>query len=412
MKVLYFAPHECWPATSGARLRNYYFARELAGRCRVTLLGLRQPGDPASKPPPEDAGLVRAIVLEKDPSYSLAKILRGLAGPVPITILNYFSPRVNAALEKILEEGAFDVVQLESVHLMQYLPAIRAARSRPLVLADWHNIESELMRRYAETVRSQARRLVAWRTARLIEAAERKLLAAADAHIVASERERGKLAALHPAKIHVVPNGVDVAHFSDTEIAAACNRLRQPADGRRGLLFVGMMDYHANIDGVVWFVREVWPELRRRLAHPQLTIVGRNPSEEIRRLAASDVVVTGTVEDVRPFYATAAAVVVPLRVGSGTRLKILEAMAAGVPVVSTRLGAEGLDVEDGRNILLADTAAEMCAAMEKLEASAGLSVSLRRHGRELVGARYDWRILGEQLFRIHAALVAERGSAA
>src|SRR3974390_3627014 len=115
------------------------------------------------------------------------------------------------------------------------------------------------------------------------------------------------------------------------------------------------MDYHANIDGVTWFAHEIWPEIAAR--HPELEfiIVGRRPSAAVRALASQRIRVTGTVDDVRRFYTSAVVVIAPLRVGAGTRLKILEAMAAGVPVVSTRLGAEGIDAQPGRCLLLADS---------------------------------------------------------
>jgi polysaccharide biosynthesis protein PslH len=400
MRLLYFAQNHCWPPTSGARLRNYFLARELASRCSVTLAGIRHPGDPASEPPPPSSGFVRAIVLEKDRSYTIPKLVRGLLGPLPVTVLNYSSARVARSLAAILDEGEFDIVQIEVVHLMSYLPVIRSARSRPAVLADWHNIESELMRRYAETAPDWPRRAFARRTAALIESAELRFLQACDTHVVASARERDKLLARHPlAGIHVVPNGVDVSYYSNPA---------QPPGSHHTILFVGMMDYHANIDGALWFVQQVWPGLHRRFPHLRFAIVGRNPTAEVRGLASAGVIVTGTVPDVRPFYADALAVVVPLRIGSGTRLKILEAMAAGVPVVSTRLGAEGLDVEDGREILLADTAADIIAAVDRLAADPELRGQLAGNARALVRRCYDWSILGEQLFQIHAAIYAHR----
>src|SRR6202034_3746319 len=112
------------------------------------------------------------------------------------------------------------------------------------------------------------------------------------------------------------------------------------------ILFVGSMDYHANIDAMTWFTRTAWPEIARARADLRLVIVGRDPAPEVRALASDRIRVTGTVEDVRPYYASALAAVVPLRSGSGTRLKIFEAMAAGVPIVSTRLGAEGIDAQN------------------------------------------------------------------
>src|SRR6185295_3760893 len=173
-----------------------------------------------------------------------------------------------------------------------------------------------------------------------------------------------------------IPNGVDVQYFGAQELDCS--------SPRTSLVFAGSMDYSANVDAVVWFVNHIWPALRQE--HPALSfaIVGRDPTTEVRALAGDRVTVTGTVPDVRPYYASALAAVVPLRIGSGTRLKILEAMAAGIPVISTRLGAEGLDLEDGTHLLLADSADDMIAAVGRLAASSELWQRLSRSGREVV----------------------------
>jgi polysaccharide biosynthesis protein PslH len=403
MRVLYFSPRECWPLNTGARLRDYHLARQLARQCEVTYIGLRGPGEASPGDPPADSGF-RARTLIKERSYTLAKLLRGLAGPTPVTILNYSSPQVARELAVILEENSFDTVQIEGVHLSAYLPVIRAARSHPAVISDWHNIESEILWRYSEMAPGLPRRLFVQRTARLVERAETRLLSACDAHTLSSAREREKLESRVPgANLHVVPNGVDVAHYSSAaEIAA---------EDRRQLVFVGSMDYSANIDAALWFAGETWPEVSRRYPALSLAIVGRNPAPEVRALARDRLIVTGSVSDTRPYYAGALAAVVPLRVGSGTRLKILEAMAAGVPVISTRLGAEGLEVEDQVNILLADSPVEMLAAIGQLTSSPEAWRRLAQAGRELVTKLYDWPMLGAQLYRIHCEALARIRSA-
>ncbi len=397
MRILYFSPRQCWPRDTGAKLRDYYLASQLAARCPVTYLGLRDPAE-ASSEPPADSGFAAYHAVEREATYTVSKLVRGLIGPTPLTVLNYSSARVSRILADILQAGSFDAVQIEGVHLSAYLPVIRAAASRPVILSDWHNIESEILHRYSQVNPSPMRRAYAWRTASLLEAAETQLLDACDVHTVTSEREHGRLQARNPAaEIHVVPNGVDVQYFAAPET--------DPGAPRTSLLFAGSMDYSANVDAAVWFVNDIWPELSRQ--HPALsfTIVGRDPKPEVRALAADRVRVTGTVPDVRPYYAGALAAVVPLRFGSGTRLKILEAMAAGIPVISTRLGAEGLDLEDGAHLLLADSASEMIAAVSRLAASPELWLRLSRSGREVVSRLYDWRALAENLYRIHCAAV-------
>ncbi len=228
----------------------------------------------------------------------------------------------------------------------------------------------------------------------MIERAENRLLRSCDAHSVVSAREREKLLLRCPdARIHVVPNGVDVSYYSDN----------QPVGNPAEILFVGSMDYHANVEAVVWFVASVWPILKAAIPGVVFRIAGRDPSPEVRALAAPDVLVTGTVDDIRPFYARAGATVVPLRVGSGTRLKILESMAAGVPVVSTRLGAEGIELQDKSDIFLAETPAEIAEALQRVLTDKVLADRLRSGGHALVNRLYDWPIVAAQLYSIHAA---------
>ena len=373
---------------SGARLRNLHLARALAERCSVTLLQISQPGE-QTVPNDQAAVFDECLAVSKGRSYTPATILKGLLGPTPLTVLNYTSPEVSDALANLFQTQQFDSVQLESSHLFSYLRLIRAAPAHPPVLLDWHNIESELMTRYAAETRSLPKKLIGYRTAALLRKLEGRLVTSCDHHTVVSEREQQKLLHLDPAaQVTVIPNGVDVKAFA----------LPESPGTAENLLFVGSMDYHANIDAVTWFTKTAWPAISQR--HPQLhfTIVGRSPDPTVKMLASDRVHVTGTVEDVRPFYANALAVMVPLRVGGGTRLKILEAMAMGVPVISTNLGAEGILAHDGEDMLLADSPGEMAAALDRIMSQPALRQKLVASARQLVSEQYDWSSIGSTLF--------------
>jgi glycosyltransferase involved in cell wall biosynthesis len=399
MRLLYFSSRVCWPLTTGARIRDYHLAKHLSLRANVHYAGLSAAGDLPS-PAPAGCGFEQSL-LSREKAYSAGNLLRGLAGPLPVTVLNYTSRRIKEDIARLFENGEngrFDSVQIEGVHLVEYVALIRKLSPQTRIVADWHNIESEIMWRYAETAGNPLRKLMALRTAPLIERAENRLLRTCDAHTVVSGRDREKLLLRRPgASIEVVPNGVDVAYYSSV------TRVENP----REILFVGSMDYHANVEAVTWFVSKVWPILKASIPDLTFRIVGRDPSTQVLALAAPDVLVTGTVDDIRPFYARAAATVVPLRVGSGTRLKILESMAAGVPVVSTRLGAEGIDVHDGSDVILADSPAELADGLRRVVTDQVLSERLKREGRALVVRLYDWRIAGEQLYAVHAGLTAQ-----
>jgi polysaccharide biosynthesis protein PslH len=407
MSLLYLAPHELWPVNTGARLRDYQLARQLAARESVTFVEMSCAGE-EHQSPPEDSGFTRVVTFHKDRIYTPFKIARGLAGPIPLTVLNCWSSQSASQLAEVLRSRPFDTVQVEGVHLMEYLPIIQELPGPPAIVVDWHNIESEGMWRYAKNTRNWAKKIAAKRTARLIERAEDRLLNSCAIHTVTSERERQKLLARCPsANIQVIPNGVDTGYFSAKEIAQACRRSVQNAV-KPTILFVGSMDYHANIDAVTWYSRNVWPAIAQNNPDLQFTIVGRNPARDVRSLESDRIQVTGTVADVRPYYASAVAAIVPLRSGSGTRLKILEAMAAGVPVISTRMGAEGIEVEDSIHLLLADSSAEMAEAVHRVASSNETRTCLSQAARELVCKVYDWSVIGKKLCAIHEGLVESR----
>jgi glycosyltransferase involved in cell wall biosynthesis len=294
-------------------------------------------------------------------------------------------------LERILYSEQFDLVQMEGVHLSPYLPIIESAPGRPRVIADWHNIESELIRRYSENLSPiHPKRWYALRTAQLVKALEDKLLQRCEAHLVCSERERQALLARSPsARIRVVENGVDTVGYTPPASRAESDR--------RDLVFVGSMDYHANIDAAPYFAREMWPPLQQGRPDLRFVIVGSRPTSEILALGRqAGITVTGTVDSVEPYYRTALAAVVPLRVGGGTRLKVLEAMAAGVPVISTRLGAEGLAV----------TPAEVHAAILRLAGDEAEWRRISSAGREIAVSRYDWSTIGASLCEYYEEILS------
>ena len=401
MHLLQFAPRVCWPLDTGAKLRNYHLARVLAERARIRLLAFtdHEQSFAGLENPYEQVTAVR-----RSPGYTFSKILRGAFGRTPLPVLNYTTNTMKQTLERILGENDFDIVQVESIHLMTYLPIITMAQQRPLMICDWHNIESELMSRYSEREPNILKRAYAGKTARLMSQFERRAMHEFDAHIAVSQRDAQQLRNLNSdARVFVIENGVDTAYYEEAAFSGA-NAAGKP----NRIVFVGSMDYHANIDGAVSFARDVWPGLRDR--HPELmfTIVGRDPAPEVRALATNPgIEVTGTVDDVRPSYREALAAVVPLKVGGGSRLKILEAMAAGVPVVSTTLGAEGLDVHDGEDILIADTNEQLAEKIVSVIESEELRQRLSAGGRALVSERYDWSRLGANLFETFQQLLTE-----
>jgi polysaccharide biosynthesis protein PslH len=389
LHLLQLAPRWAASPTSGAELRNHHLARRLSRHMRVTHLGFTAPGAAAGEVPTGED--VRFIPVRRHAGYRALDLLRGAIGRVPFSVLNYTQPEMSAALARLLREERFDIVQLESIHLAGYLPVIRAAAHPPrLIVCDWHNIESEVLQRYSETTSSRPRRAYARHAARKLREYERWFVHQCGLHLVVSERDGETLRQYgNQAPVAVIENGVDTGQFASSGGGGA---------KRHRILFVGAMDYHANVDGVVFFAREVWPRVAAKLPDAIFTIVGRKPTAEVRALAGGErIEVSGTVPDVCPYYGEALIAVAPLRVGGGTRLKILEAMAAGVPVVSTTLGAEGLAAEPGVDYLVADAGDAMAQAILDLALDPTQWERMASAGRVLVQRRYDWTALGDAL---------------
>jgi glycosyltransferase involved in cell wall biosynthesis len=396
MRILFVSPRLCFPLFNGARLREYYLARALSEHAEVTYVSFVFPGFPV--PTQADVPFFREThILPLTGRNNPLLLARGLLGRWPLTVVNYTRAAMKRTLAEILARQKFDLVHLDGTYLAAYVPFLQAAGAGPVVF-DWHNIESELLWRYSAGMRFLPKKIYAAITARRMAATEAWLLRASLGHTVCSAREQAQLLALEPAaRVEVIDNGVDTGSFSGTG----------PQPVRDRIVFVGALNYHPNIEAAVWFVGRVWPRVSASFPHWRLTLVGCHPGPAVRELAKTPgVEVTGTVPDVRPFYREAVAAIVPLLTGGGTRLKILEAMAAGVPVVSSSLGAEGLAVSPAKDILIADGEDAWLPAIGSLAADGARWDALSAAGSQLVRSRYDWRVLGERLYQTYARWLA------
>ncbi|HKE26981.1 MAG TPA: glycosyltransferase [Bryobacteraceae bacterium] len=387
--LLQIAPRFNQTPTSGAEYRNLYLASRLARQMAVTHMGFRSPDAPGAVA--SDNPNHRFVAVPRNGSYRAQDLLRGALGPMPFSVLNYTRPEMSTAIADHFRKQRFDIVLLEGVHLGGYLSQLRSLDARPLVVCDWHNVESEILERYSRGANGGLRRAYARLTAKRLEQYERWFVNQCDMHIAVSERDAEVLRRSYGAKVPVVvvENGVPLEYFS---------RVESDSRERFRVLFSGAMDYHANVEAAVWFALEAWPSIHAARPQAVFTIVGRNPSSAVRALGSQPgIEVTGTVPEVRPYYKEALVAVVPLRVGGGTRIKILEAMAAGVPVVSTALGAEGLVAAPGEHYVRADSSREIATAVTDLLANPSKAGCFVSAGRDLVRRRYDWTFLGDRL---------------
>jgi glycosyltransferase involved in cell wall biosynthesis len=302
-------------------------------------------------------------------------------------------PELQRRLDGLLQARAYDavVVEFPFVAHLRLRQAPAGARP-PVVVVDQHNIEHDLSRQSRGAGRSFVRWLhhsVNWR--KLLRE-EKAAWRDADGVAFTSPDDQARAAALVPSlRGRVVSNGVDVEEFRP--------RPDLPAPDGQTVVFFGTMAYFPNHDGMSWFLAEIWPRLSRTNPRVRLKVIGANPSPEVLRHRGPRVEVTGLVDDLRPHLAGAAAVIVPLRVGGGTRFKIIEAMAMGKPVVSTTLGAEGIAAAPGREIVIADGAERFADEVARLVEDPALAARIGAAARGVAERTYSWSAVAGELER-------------
>jgi glycosyltransferase involved in cell wall biosynthesis len=303
-----------------------------------------------------------------------------------------------AALDRMCARSHFDVVQIEH----SFMAHFRFPSTAALVL-DEHNVEHEIRSRTMAMVRPGPRKLYDYLNHLKLRAEEERSWQDVDACAVTSPRDEATIrSALPRAVTAVVPNAVDTTFFSPGG---------KPRE-RGTILFYGTLSYYPNLDGLLFFLREVMPIVRRDHPSARLKIVGADPPEAVRRFETRDVTFTGFVDDLRPHLEDASVIIAPLRIGGGTRLKVLEGMAMAAPVVSTSLGAEGIAVTSGREVLLADTAATFAAEVVRVLRDDGLAAELGGAGRRLIESSYDWRASARALETLYRLSIAAHRRAA
>ncbi len=422
MKMLLLAPYPPYPPRSGGALRIYNLLVGLARHHDIWLLTSA----------PDDAAVAALAPLRDHchlhtvpgppPRSMLRRAWTTLFSPLPDMALRNADPAYAAALRHLLHTHAIDIIQAESIEMAHYglsgrLVCEQQGTPLPRLVLDEFNAEYVLQRRAAlndlAAIRQGMTRGGRWlrnpRHARLLLAAPYSLvqwyrLAAYETwllqsyqHVVAvSEEDRAALHRLAPrGRVCIVPNGVDTRYFSR---AAGYRDNTAPPRGKT-LVFTGTLDFRPNVDAVTWFAQEVLPLVRERHPDARFVVVGRRPSPTVQALHNGDSVdIVGEVDDVRPSIAGAAAYVVPMRIGGGIRLKLLEALAMEAPVVCTTMGAEGVaGLEDETHLLQADTPTGFATAINRVLDSPALGHALGHAGRRFVGAYYEWSVIVPRL---------------
>jgi len=303
-------------------------------------------------------------------------------------------------LERLSKSETFDLVHVDTIGLYPYVAPFSGT---PIVL-NHNNIESHMMRRRFEKETNCLHKIYFLRESSKLRRYERGVCGKCAVNLVVSDLDESRLKeSAGNVRIAVIPNGVDVEYFQTRQ---------QIGRGREGLIFAGALDWYPNREAVRFFLKEIWPKLREEKPERPVTFVGRNPPRELLDASKnSSIHVPGFVEDVRPYLDDAEIYICPIRDGGGTRLKILDALAMGKPLVATGMAVEGLDLVEDVHYLKAETAAEFLSQINRLESDSDLCQTIATAGQRFVKEHYSWDLIGEKIAHAYQEVVRLKGTA-
>ena len=390
MKILWVKAGGLVPPDIGGKIRSYNILRQLAKRHQVTFFSFYAAHE--NDIHGELSQIFHRVVLiplNLPKAKGLGELLVYVAhlfSREPYNLTKYCRPEVRKKLRALLQQETYDII------LCDFLAAAGAVPwdiPCPKVLFT-HNVEAVIWQRHFEVARNPLWKAVSWIEWKRMAAAERRYLQKADHVLAVSQNDRDMFAEfIEPRKLSVIQTGADTEFFRPSEEAEIPN----------SLVFTGSMDWLPNEEGIFYFANEIFPLILSKVPDVTLCVVGRNPSQRLKDLAARvpNFQLTGWVEDVRPYLAQCAVCIVPLRIGGGTRLKIYEAMSMAKAVVSTSIGAEGLPVKNGEHLLVADTPSSFAEKTLQLLADPSAREQLGQRARLLVEQNYSWATVSNDL---------------
>ena len=377
-KILALTSRLPYPPREGHQLRSWHMLRALAKRHEVTLLSFVRDDDaPAAAGPLRDAVAhleMFPIPNERSRASLGLALMRGLLGSDPFVVEKYASADMRRRIAELLPQ--VDIVHVDMLPLASLVDATRV----PMVL-NAHNVEHELLQRRIDIETRPLHRLFLRTQVGRLRRFEMAVCRRASRILACSETDAQQLSALAPqTPVTVVPNGVDTQAIRVSDASPRANRM----------IFVGQMSWFPNRDGVVWFLDEILPRIVRTRPDVEFALVGKSAGLRVPSTVAANAQLLGFVDDLVPVMQEAAVYVVPLRAGSGTRLKVLEAMAFGKAIVTTHIGSEGIALDEGDGAIYADSADDFAAAVLRVMDDPALAAHLGARARELAVARYDW----------------------
>lgn len=393
MKILFLTPQLPYPPHQGTTLRNFNIIKQLALRHEIHLLTFGTAHDVDVSPLRDFCARIELVLY---PTRSMRqRAVETFFHPLPDMARRLYSPPLKQKFIELKRAGQYDIVQVEGIEMAN--AAMDDGRTvsglgSPALVFDDHNAEWTLQKTAFETDRKNPKRLHAalysWIQYNKLKRFERQICLGARAVAAVSQQDADALTELD-ARIQpvVIPNGVDCDYYVPSLEGVCAKPLAELS-----VVFTGKMDFRPNVDACVWFANEILPLLRNLVPLAHVSFVGQKPSPAVVALQERPgVEVTGFVSDTRPYIADAAVFAVPLRMGSGTRLKVLEAMAMGKAIVSTSFGVSGIECENGRDVIIADDPNEFARAIAALMRDSDRARALGLAARELAVEKYEWK---------------------
>jgi len=399
LRILWLSHFVPFPPKGGCFQRTYNLLTRVAAHHDVHLLAMKHK---RGAHPDEETREARTELLRHCASVDIVDIsqatstarlamrgIRSVLSGSALTVTVFDSPQFRAAVRTAIQEFAFDAAHLDTISLAQYLDELR---SIPVVMTH-HGAESFMIRRRIARERNLLLKGFFFAEWLALRDYERRMCPRVATNVVVSAADAKILADIAPAsRFVVIENGVDVDYFTPVQHNAS-----------RTLVFAGRLDQYSNREGILFFMREVWPSVRSAYRDAAIHIIGSNPPESLLSLAKTDpnVKVHGFVPDVRPYFQSACIAVCPIRDGGGTRIKVLDALAQGIPIVATTIACEGIDVVPDRHLLVADTPEEFASQIKRIFEDANLRTALAANGRALAERAYSWDAIAAKLGRVY-----------
>lgn len=383
MKILMLTPYLPYPLWSGGQIRTYNLLKNLAKKHEITLFSFIR-DDNENRYKEELLKFCKRVeTFKRRPAWSLLNIILSGFTPYPFLVSIYYSRSLQKAIARELKSDRYNLIHAETFYVMPNIPQT----SVPVLLVE-QTIEFLVYKHFVETVFLPIRLLLSldvakikfweeyyWRKAQKVVA-----MSLADKDVMRQE--------VSGLDVDIVPNGVDTEEFS---------KLKKHKDKQKTILFVGNFKWLQNKEAVILLVEKIFPGIKRKLPDIKLWIVGRYPSAKIRNYQSGSIKVSADIADIKTAYAQSSILLAPIYGPGGTRYKILEAMASGLPVVTTSRGIEGLDAEDGKDIVVRDDPESLASATIEVLTKKNLSEKLGRCGKQLVNSYYGWASISEKL---------------